>query len=48
MDESCNVLQHYAVMSLDDVDVVSVNLKHNDLSQDVYSVVVDQVEPERK
>jgi DNA-directed RNA polymerase len=47
-DGSCNVLQHYAAMGLDDVGAASVNLKPNDLPQDVYSVVVDQVEEERK
>lgn len=35
-------------MGLDDVGAASVNLKPNDLPQDVYSVVVDQVEQERK
>ncbi|CAF1265263.1 unnamed protein product [Rotaria sordida] len=47
-DGSCNVLQHYAAMGLDDIGAASVNLKPNDLPQDVYSVVVDQVEQERK
>jgi DNA-directed RNA polymerase len=35
-------------MGLDDIGAASVNLKPNDLPQDVYSVVVDQVEQERK
>lgn len=35
-------------MGLDDVGAASVNLKPNDLPQDVYSVVVDQVELERE
>ena len=35
-------------MGLDDVGAASVNLKPNDLPQDVYSVVVDQVEHERQ
>lgn len=35
-------------MGLDDVGAASVNLKPNDLPQDVYSVVVDQVEQERQ
>jgi DNA-directed RNA polymerase, mitochondrial len=35
-------------MGLDDAGAASVNLKPNDLPQDVYSVVVDQVELERK
>lgn len=35
-------------MGLDDVGAASVNLKPNDLPQDVYSVVVDQVELERQ
>ena len=47
-DGSCNVLQHYAAMGLDDVGAASVNLKPSDLPQDVYSVVVDQVEHERQ
>lgn len=47
-DGSCNVLQHYAAMGLDDVGAASVNLKPSPLPQDVYSVVVDQVELERR
>ncbi|CAF1236136.1 unnamed protein product [Rotaria sp. Silwood1] len=47
-DGSCNVLQHYAAMGLDDIGAASVNLKPSDFPQDVYSVVVDQVEQERK
>ncbi|CAF0903966.1 unnamed protein product [Adineta steineri] len=47
-DGSCNVLQHYAAMGLDDKGAASVNLKPSDLPQDVYSVVVDKVEQERK
>ncbi|CAF0957151.1 unnamed protein product [Adineta ricciae] len=47
-DGSCNVLQHYAAMGLDDVGAASVNLKPSPLPQDVYSVVVDQVEKERQ
>jgi len=35
-------------MGLDDVGAASVNLKPSDLPQDVYSVVVDQVEHERQ
>lgn len=35
-------------MGLDDVGAASVNLKPNDLPQDVYSVVVDKVEHERQ
>jgi DNA-directed RNA polymerase len=35
-------------MGLDDVGAASVNLKPNDLPQDVYSVVVDQVEHQRQ
>ena len=35
-------------MGLDDVGAASVNLKPNELPQDVYSVVVDQVELERR
>ena len=34
-------------MGLDDIGAASVNLKPNKLPQDVYSVVVDQVEQER-
>ncbi|UJR09606.1 hypothetical protein I4U23_013841 [Adineta vaga] len=47
-DGSCNVLQHYAAMGLDDAGAASVNLKPSALPQDVYSVVVDQVEKERQ
>ena len=35
-------------MGLDDVGAASVNLKPSELPQDVYSVVVDQVEQERR
>lgn len=35
-------------MGLDDVGAASVNLKPSPLPQDVYSVVVDQVEKERQ
>lgn len=35
-------------MGLDDVGAASVNLKPSSLPQDVYSVVVDQVEQERR
>jgi DNA-directed RNA polymerase, mitochondrial len=47
-DGSCNVLQHYAAMGLDDAGAASVNLKPSESPQDVYSVVVDRVESERK
>ena len=35
-------------MGLDEVGATSVNLKPNNLPQDVYSVVVDQIERERR
>ncbi|CAF0789980.1 unnamed protein product [Didymodactylos carnosus] len=47
-DGTCNVLQHYAAMGLDDVGAASVNLKPSDLPKDVYSDVVEMVELERQ
>lgn len=43
MDGSCNGLQHYAALGLDEVGGRAVNLVASDVPQDVYSGVCDLV-----
>ena len=43
MDGSCNGLQHYAALGLDEVGGMAVNLMSTDRPQDVYISVMDEV-----
>ncbi|GCC30583.1 hypothetical protein chiPu_0009034 [Chiloscyllium punctatum] len=47
-DGSCNGLQHYAALGRDVIGAASVNLMPDEVPQDVYSAVAQQVEEFRK
>ncbi len=43
VDGTCNGLQHFSAMLLDQDGAVSVNLEPNDVPQDIYQIVADKV-----